>query len=475
MSFLKKYHLSEAMKASVALMMTSFIQKGLVFCTGPIFTRLLSTEEYGRVSIFYSYFEIILIFSSLCLSKGVFNNGMLEYKKDKECFTLSMFSLSCLSTVIVYAVVLFINQYVYTFLDFSNLLLLMLFLILFFEPALSIWTTKQRYEYKYIASCIITIVSSVLAPVIAIIAIKVFPQDKISSRIIGEKGCLILFYVGIATVLIIKAKGKIKIKYWKYALKFNLPLIPHYLSLRILNHFDRIMIERMVNAKSAGIYSVSYSAGELVKVFWMSINASLIPWTYEKCEKEDFNAINNLTKVILNFYGFICIAICFLAPEIMNILAPTSYMDGLYIIPSVISGTFFSSLYYVFANIIYYYKKPKYVMYASCISCVVNVVLNYIFIRMFGYYAAGYTTLVSYIIQSIIDYIAMRKVLPDKKIYDVKYLLFISAIVIISSMLAMTTYNNYIIRYLLFIAVIVVMIPSIKKSLPQIVNLIKRK
>ena len=57
----------------------------------------------------------------------------------------------------------------------------------------------------------------------------------------------------------IKGKKFYSAKFWKHALMFNLPLIPHYLSQTILNSADRIMISSLVGASEAGIYSLAYS------------------------------------------------------------------------------------------------------------------------------------------------------------------------------------------------------------------------
>ena len=87
----KLRNISPPMLASVALMLTQLIQKGLQVITSPIYTRLLTTDEYGTVSLFFSWYEIMVIFTGLCLSKGVFNNGMMEFKKERDEYTFSMY------------------------------------------------------------------------------------------------------------------------------------------------------------------------------------------------------------------------------------------------------------------------------------------------------------------------------------------------------------------------------------------------
>lgn len=441
--------MSPAVKASFALMGTQLIQKGLSLITSPIYTRMLTTYEYGEVSLFFSWYEIFVIFTGLCLSKGVFNNGMLEYRDDRERFALSMYSLSVCSSLFVGAIVAVVCKYTYNFIGLPIELILYMFLLLTFEEALAIWNVKNRFEYKYKATSIITIIIAIVSPLCGILGIYLFPSQKVVARIIGAQNVFLTVYIGVLIYLIIKARGKVKVNYWKYALSFNLPLLPHYLSLHILSHMDRIMISSIVSKDAAGIYSIAYSGSAVVMVFWQSINASLIPWTYEKCEKKEFQRLSELTKVLIFGYGLMCIAFMFLAPEIMKVLAPNTYHEGIYVIPSVTAGVFFSSIYYIFANVVYYYKKPKYVMVASVTSAICNMVLNAFFIPKFGYIAAGYTTMASYIIQAVIDYWAMRKIV-GQDIYDTRFLTCFGCLIIIMSVALSFIYQYTVLRVIMF-------------------------
>ena len=68
-------------------------------------------------------------------------------------------------------------------------------------------------------------------------------------------------------------------------MRFNLPLIPHYLSQTILNSADRIMIERITDAEQAGIYSLAYSVSLVMTLFNTALMQTLSPWIYEKIKK----------------------------------------------------------------------------------------------------------------------------------------------------------------------------------------------
>lgn len=95
-------NMSVQVKASMAFMIVNFMQKGISFLTAPIFTRLLSTEEYGQVTIYLSWVDLIGIFAMLGLYNNVFYNGITEFKTDKKRFTFSMLSLANIITLLTF-------------------------------------------------------------------------------------------------------------------------------------------------------------------------------------------------------------------------------------------------------------------------------------------------------------------------------------------------------------------------------------
>ena len=69
--------------------------------------------------------------------------------------------------------------------------------------------------------------------------------------------------------------------------------------------------------------------------------------------------------------------------------------------PPIAGGVFLTCVSNMYSNIMIYYKKTQYIMYASIAAAATNVVLNYFCIAKFGYMAAAYTTLVAYIVLAL--------------------------------------------------------------------------
>ena len=62
-------------RASFWFLICAFLQRGISTITTPIFTRLLSTAEYGQYSVFNSWLGIITVLVTLNLYSGVYTQG----------------------------------------------------------------------------------------------------------------------------------------------------------------------------------------------------------------------------------------------------------------------------------------------------------------------------------------------------------------------------------------------------------------
>lgn len=461
-------------KASFAFFIGSIITKGISYLTTPLFTRLLSSSEYGRVSVFLSWLQVFGIVAMFCLSYGVFNNGMIEYPEKRDEYSFSMLMLSNAITLCFGILFLLIYPLIQPYIGLDIPLILLMIAIYFFQPAYNFWLARQRFELKYKWSLVWSVLSAILSPLVAIICLLLIPaSNRLYLRIFGAEVPLITIYFVFYIYLGIKCKGKIDRSYWKEALIFNLPLIPHYLSTYLLNSADKFMISYLVSDSSAAFYSVAYSVAAIGSIIWTSINGSLVPFTYEKCRDKNYNAIDKVVTPILTIFGVGCIVIIMMAPELIGFMATSEYMEAIYVVPPVVGGIFFQVQYSIYANIVYYYKKPKYIMLGSVISVIVNIILNYFCIIKWGYIAAGYTTLICYLLQAIIDYFAMKKVVSER-IYNMKYICVLSTAVIIVSIFSGIAYSFPIIRVCILLLVILLML-AFRRRILELLKVIKNK
>ena len=117
----KYKHLPLVVKAALWYMICNFFQKGISTLTTPIFTRLMSTEQYGEFTLFTSWQSILLVIVSLKLSGGVYQQGLVKFEESKDRFTSSLLGLSTTLVAAYLIVYLCFSQFFNNLFDMSTI------------------------------------------------------------------------------------------------------------------------------------------------------------------------------------------------------------------------------------------------------------------------------------------------------------------------------------------------------------------
>ena len=149
-----------------------------------------------------------------------------------------------------------------------------------------------------------------------------------------------------------------------------------------------------------------------------AINNSYVPWYYGKIKDGKMRDNRAVSLSIAGIMALLLLMIIWFAPEIIRVLAGTKYMEAVYVVPPVAISLLLLFYSQLFINVEFYYEEKKKLIGASIGAAVANLVLNWVFIKLFGFIAAAYTTLASYIIFTCANYIAMKKVLRVRHIED---------------------------------------------------------
>ncbi|MFE0623420.1 lipopolysaccharide biosynthesis protein [Priestia aryabhattai] len=453
-------------KASLWFILCNVFQKGIVLITTPIFTRMLTTEQYGVVNVYNSWSSLLTIFFTLNLSYGVFNKGLIQYEDNRDTFTSTIQGLSTTVSIILIGVYFIFRDVINMYTGLSTFLMIVMFVEMLLYPALGFWSARQRFEYKYIKLVIVTLLLTVLNAFLGVIAVQAIDVYKAEARIATSVIVVAIVCGSIYLQNLLKGKKFFSKQVWLYALAFNIPLIPHYLSQAVLNQSDRIMIDLFVGSHAAGIYGVAYSAGMLLTIFNSALIGSITPWIYNLIKAKRFSGIAQKINVILILVFLIVLILILFAPEAIKVLATKEYYEAIYIVPPVAASVYFMFLYNVVCLIEFYFEKTKLVLIASVSGALINIGLNIYFIPTFGYIAAGYTTLASYILMSVMHYIFADRIQAKEKIYpklvDKKLPITLSLILVLFSILINFSYDNYILRYTVIILILIILMKKRK-------------
>jgi O-antigen/teichoic acid export membrane protein len=471
----KYFRQPKPVKAAFWFTVSNIIPKCISLFTAPIYIRLLTTEQYGLSSVYGTWYGLLSVFATLYLEAGVFSVGMVKYENDRDAYASVMQGLSTTITAILLGVYILFRKNMNSVTNLPTLLMLLMFAQCFFSPAYGFWSNRQRFEYKYHALIAVMISMMILAPIIAIVCIKRTIQ-KGEAFVIGIFGTQVVFFFFFYIRNFIQGKRYFDKNYWKFALKFNLPLIPHYLSYIVLGQVDRVMIDRIVGRGQTGIYSLAYNFSFAISVVINGINASFSPWTLQAIKTERYADIRKTSNILTVFFAVIVLLFIAIAPEIIYIIATPAYYEAIWIIPPVTLSAYLIFVFSTPGSLLFYFAETRFIMIASTSGAVCNIILNYIFIREYGYLAAGYTTFVSYGLIAVTYYLSMLRVCRKHNVavvysLDIRFIIFITLVLLFGSAVFMVLYNLSFIRYTIVIIGICVCLIKRKAIISTLKNI----
>lgn len=464
-------------KAAIWYTVCNLLQKGISLIAVPIYTRILTTEQYGAYSVFLSWLDIFEIIATFRLSWGGYIVGLTKYNNDRDRYTSSVQGLGFTVTSIALMIYLAVPDWINRVTGMNFGLTLMIFVLLYTMPAISFWTARQRVEYHYQAAVAVTMISSLLIPILGVrVALS---TDHKEYAIIGAR-VVVQGIIGVCLMIVNCGKQFCFFhkEYWKRSLRFNVPLLPYYLSTVLLNSSDRIIIQNLVGKAQAGIYGVAYSASMVMSLFNSSINSSLQPWIFAKMKEKNYNDIPKVINSLLILVAGLNLLLIAFAPEAIAVLAPPQYREAIWVVPPLAASVFVMFFYQHFVNVEFYFEDSKIIAVASIGSAVLNVILNFLLIPIAGYMAAGYTTLFSYLVFGFAHYLFMRRICYKNdcpiNIVNIRMMLQIMIMFFLLAAVLMVGYIIPLIRYSFILIVLFVTVLKREMIIQKIRELKKR-
>ena len=178
-------------RASIAYTLCSILQNSLAFITLPLFTRLLTTEEYGQYSIYSSWSAMLGIFLTLNLQLGSFSKAMVKFEKTRNQYIASIQGIALVLSVMFLALYLPFSRYWNKLFDLPTELMLLMVVEILSSMAIALWSGKKRFELKYKGIVAVTLLTSLLAPLAAYLMV-INSQEKGYARIFGYSGVTVV-------------------------------------------------------------------------------------------------------------------------------------------------------------------------------------------------------------------------------------------------------------------------------------------
>lgn len=404
-------------KASGYYLVGTLFNKGFAFLAVPIFTRILSTSDYGVVTTYSSWVSILSMIMGFAIYMGI-RASFIDFPEKADDFlsVCTTFTLLCGALMCLFvgggAILLKVDV---------GIALVFLCLLQGLSTALvQNYSMYLMMQYKYRFRTALMILPNLMSVVLSVIAILfVVKTNLYMGRIVPTAFVNIGF--GLLVVALSYRKSGVfwNSTYLKYALAISAPLVLHGIALNILSQSDRTMITWLSNASQTGIYSLIYNFGMIATVITTSLEGIWVPWFTDRLIARDMRGINKIARDYVNLMTYAMIGVILVGPEVVKLLAPENYWEGIPIIPPIVLANYLIFLYTLYVNIEHFHKKTPYITVNTVIAACCNIGLNFLLIPKYGYVAAAYTTLASYLIAFVLHARYAKKL--EAELYPLRF------------------------------------------------------
>lgn len=394
-------------KIGIYYMAATLFNKGISFLTIPIFTRLLSTSDYGVVNTYSAWESIIGMFVGCALYMGL-RMAFIDYREKVDDF------LSVIVTFTLFLCLLGILAWTLIYVCFHPSTSFTLGLICLIHGTSTMvvedYSMYLQMKYHYKARTMLLILPNILSVAMSVILISYLLHDNLYiGRIIPMAMVRLVTAIGVLYLTYNRSKLIFQRDYLSYALVISLPLVFHGIALSVLSQSDRIMLTNLSGSAKAGVYSLIYNYGMAATVVTTGFDGAWSPWLLRRMKDHKYQEINETARDYAALISYAMVGIVLIGPEIVKILASEAYWEGIKIIPAIVLANYIIYAYGFYVSVEHFHKKTSHTAVNTIVAAVSNLALNFLFIPRFGYIAAAYTTVASYLLCFILHFCYAKK------------------------------------------------------------------
>lgn len=459
-------------KSSIWYIISNFLTRALSFITIPIFSRILTTEEFGKFHVYANWQNTLMIIAGLEIYATI-NRARFDYDSKES---LNSYISTCLVVSTIITAVLFITYLIFN--DTINKLFLMdkkyimiMFAYLLTRPAFETFQIEQRVHYRYRLSAGISFIMVTFTTLFALILALLMSHDHLFGRIAGQYIPYVILGVIFYTFYMLR-NHYISWEKAKYAVKLAVPLVFSYLGGQILLSSDKIIVQHLSSVEAVAYLSIATSCAHIMLLFVQSLNNAWSPWFYDKLAVGENMVIRKtfriyLWLVIIGTFGSLLIG-----PELVLILGGAHYKSSVILLPANMTAGAFTLIVSQLGAFETYHKKAHYAAVVTSITASINVFLDIIGVKIFGYAAVCYVTVICYILLIDFHLIVSRK-LGIFEVFSLREIMVEIVAILALIPISLLLYQRLVLRYATLTIFIFLIVTGVMVSRKKIIGFCK--
>ena len=385
----------------------TFVSKVLVFLLMPLYTALLSTEQFGTADILAQTANLIMPLAILGIGDGLFRFALdADAEKRKQVFTSALKVI--IAGILPLAAVLQIFRF---FSIYDGYVWLLLFYIcsanlhLICANYIRACNKTKEFALQGIANTALTIVFNVLFLVVFDMGVLGYVLSVAVSDLIITLAIFTLCKLYKDVSFSSREKGLLNAM-----LLFSIPYIPTTLMWMITSTSDRFIVTAFRGAAENGLYAAAYKLPTLVSlaggVFIEAWQFSSVNDALPEERAKFFGTVYRNYQGIM-FMGGAALILC--SKILTSLLLDASYYSSWQYVSVLGIAMIFSALSSFMGSVYFVVKRSVRSFITASVGALSNIVLNFMLIPSMGAMGAAIATAVSYLIAFAIRAIDVRK------------------------------------------------------------------
>lgn len=302
----------------------------------PLYTRLLSPEDYGAQDILVQ----LVIFMTFLINMEMYSGvGRLFYERDglrKKRFLVSTGLISTLAVgIVVIVLALLFRSRLYSSFFQTDRFMSAFNIALLWAPVSAIYTyflVIMRYEQKpklYFILVNVQLLVRIMVSIYFVAVLRYGVFGVLVGNLVAEASAIAMF----AWVLRKYISFSFKLTDLAEISKFTLPLVPAVLIISFQKPLIRLLVANYLSIDALGYYSIAMQIATLLSFVQFGLRMSWLPHLFEISHKENYGVeVAKIYKMFLAVTALICLILIANARLIITILATTAYIPAVSLI-----------------------------------------------------------------------------------------------------------------------------------------------